>query len=764
MIRLKYLGSFVLKILFSSFLIWFLFFSLPSELFESPKSLVMYDRHGQLLYAQVAADEQWRFPKTDSVSKKLEECVLHYEDEYFHYHPGVNLVSIVKAFFLNLKKKDIKRGGSTITMQTIRLLHQNPPRSYFQKMKELILAIKFELIYSKKDILAYYVSNAPYGGNIVGIDAAAWRYYKKSSHSLSWSEAATMAVLPNQPSFIYPGKNQVLLRNKRNALLLKLKNNSILSPEDYQLAIEEPLPQKVFPIPAYAYHMASEVKFNNSKVKTTIDFSIQKSVTDILEIYHQSFKQNLIQNVAAIVIDAHTSEVLAYVGNTQDSVDGNKVNMIRRARSSGSTLKPFLFAHMLEDGYISPYTLLQDVPIDIRGYEPQNSSHRFDGIVPAHEALERSLNIPWLLALKSYGYDKFYNQIKDHGFKHYTKSSEHYGLSLVVGGGEVELLELANAYLQLSHQLEGENEDHLASFELGVVNESAKRIKLSRGAIWQTFEALTQVVRPENEDNWQYRQSQKLAWKTGTSHGFRDAWSIGVNPNYVIAVWVGNADGNGRTNLTGIKKAAPIMFDILNSLPKGKKSWYDKPLKELKRIEVCKESGCKPTEFCNTKIGIDVPKISALKPSCPYHKRVYLDANSSFQVNRLCYPEDSIVVSNWFKLPIVEESYYKMIQPLYIPLPSFHPDCSGEDNEVMDIVFPKQNAHIIRNSSDLANQIIFQALHRNKEAKLHWFMDRNYLATTENEHRISVSPGSGRHKLTIQDAEGNVKTHSFVVE
>ncbi|MBL7790592.1 MAG: penicillin-binding protein 1C [Chitinophagales bacterium] len=750
------------KLFLSLFLLWFLFFSLPKDLFEAPKSLAMYDRHGQLLYASVADDEQWRFPKIDSVSDKLEQCVLHYEDAYFHFHPGVNPISLFKAFILNLKKGDIKRGGSTITMQTIRLLHNNPPRTYWQKLKEVFMSLKFELIYSKKDILAYYVSNAPYGGNIVGIEAAAWRYYQKPSQALSWSEAATMAVLPNQPSYIYPGKNQTFLLKKRNALLKKLRDENILSEMDYELAMDEPLPQRVFSIPSYAYHLASETGAVNGNFTTTLDLSIQKTVTDILEMYHQSFKQNLIQNLSAIVIDANTSEVLAYVGNTKDSVNGYKVNMIRRPRSSGSTLKPLLYAHMLDAGLISPNTLLQDIPIDINGYEPQNSSRRFDGLVPAHEALERSLNIPWLLALKKYGYDKFYMNLKDYNFRHFTKSSRHYGLSLVVGGGELELLELANAYLQLSHKLKGAD-NLIASFELGKHVEAKKDIKLSQGSIWLTFEALSHVVRPENEDNWQYRQSQKIAWKTGTSHGFRDAWAVGVNPNYVIAIWVGNADGNGRTNLTGIQKAAPILFDILNTLPKGKKSWYNKPSEALKHVLVCSESGHKPTENCKS-IHLEIPQNAELKDVCPYHTKLLLDASQQYQVRRLCYSEDSIVEKTWFKLPVVEESYYQLIHPLYKSLPPFHPNCTHSELDALEIVFPKQNATIIRHASEVSNQIVFQAIHRNKEARVHWFIDNNFISTTMSEHKISWSPIKGRHKLTVQDTEGNVKMNFFTID
>lgn len=749
-------------LLLVGFLIWFLFFSLPSHLFETPKSLVLYDRNGQLLYARVADDEQWRFPKGDSLNEKISQCVLHYEDEYFHYHPGINLVSLTKAMMLNIKKGNIKRGGSTITMQTIRLLRQNPARTYWEKAKEILMAIKFELVYSKKDILSYYLANAPYGGNVVGIEAAAWRYYHKSSASLSWSEAATLAVLPNQPSYIYPGKNQKLLLKKRNALLFKLNQKKILSDLDYLLALEETLPQRVFPIPAYAYHLAGELTSKNHIIHTTIDLAVQKSVTDILEMYHQSFKQNFIQNLSAVVIDARTSEVLAYVGNTQDSVDGYKVNMVRRARSSGSTLKPLLYAHMLDEGYLSPNALLQDIPIDINGYEPQNSSRRFEGLVPAHEALERSLNIPWLLALKKYGYDKFFNNLHDFGFTHFTKSSKHYGLSLVVGGGEVELLELANAYLHLSYKLKGEK-PRPAGFELGQQLEYARNIKLSQGAIWLTFEALTNVVRPENEDNWQYRHSQKLAWKTGTSHGFRDAWAVGVNPNYVIAVWVGNADGHGRSNLTGIHKAAPILFDILNTLPRGKMEWYVKPSQDLKLLACCQESGYKLNEHCTARY-LEVPINSELKETCPYHTKILLDYSEKYRVKKLCYPEDSIREVNWFKLPLVEESFYSLSHPLYKQLPPLMPQCNDLEQDVLEIVFPRPNAHIVRHSSDVANALIFQALHREQDAKLHWFLDKEFIASTLVEHKISVTPSRGSHKLTIQDTKGQVRSVSFSVE
>lgn len=757
--------KFIFKGFLAFFSIWFLFFSLPSSLFESPKSIVMYDRNNHLMYASVASDEQWRFPKIDSVSFKIEQSVIHFEDEYFRYHLGVNPISIVKSFFLNLKTKEVKRGGSTITMQTIRLLQNNPPRTYLQKFKEVLLAIRFELFNSKNTILEYYVSNAPYGGNIVGVETASWRYFNKSSFNLTWAEAATLAVLPNQPSYIYPGKNQILLLKKRNTLLYKLYKEEVISEMDYQLSIEESLPQKVYKIPNYCYHLAQEIKpeFRNGLVKTTLDITIQKKVSEIIDMYTPLYRLNQINNMSALVIDANTSEILAYVGNVNDTVSGNKINMITRARSSGSTLKPLLYAHMLEDGYLTSQSLLQDIPMDINGYEPNNNSFNFDGLVPASHALTRSLNIPWILALKNYGYEKFYKILKLAGCKHFLKSANHYGLSLVVGGGEIELLELANIFLQMSNKLIGKNQDQLAHFIQGEKEYTNHEIGLSKGAIWLTFDALTNVIRPENEPNWQYRPSQTLAWKTGTSHGYRDAWSVGVNSNYVIAVWVGNSEGNGRSGLTGIKKAAPIMFDILNSLSNKPKSWYQKPLSDLKTIKVCSESGYLPTTYCNKTVSIEYPANSILKEKCPYHTKLFLDSTSSFQVNASCYPIDKMVEKNWFKLPIVEENYYKIVNPLYKPTPPFHPNCDQIDKLNMDIVFPKQNSKIIVSTSNISNKIIFQAIHRTDSARIHWFIDRQFIGSTVSEHKISLDPTQGQHILTIQDNLGNFLTRKFSV-
>lgn len=759
---MKYIPNFWLRLFALLFCIWFIFFLLPNDLFNAPKSLVIYDKHHQLMYASVAKDEQWRFPQIDSVPNKIRKCVVEYEDAYFYYHLGINPISLVKSFILNLKKKDIKRGGSTITMQTIRLLLNNPDRNYRNKLYEILLAFRLECTHSKKTILKYYISNAPYGGNVIGIEAASWRYFGKSPSLLSWAEAATLAVLPNQPSYIYPGKNEAKLLQKRDNLLYKLKEKGKISSDDYHLAIAEPLPQKKFKIPAYAYHLATQIGSKNrqSIVHTTLDLTIQKKVMAIVETHQKQNKANLINNVAAIVINSKNAEILAYVGNTSDTIDGNKINMITRPRSSGSTLKPHLYAHMIDAGHITPKSLLEDIPMDINGYEPNNNSYRFDGVVPAQQALVRSLNIPWIKALKTYGYQQFYKNLHDFGFNHFTLSAQHYGLSLVVGGGEVELIELANSFLYLNNILLKKNTNTKAFFTVPDKHYTPN-INISSGAVWLTFDALSNVVRPENEDYWQYRQSQKLAWKTGTSHGFRDAWAVGANPKYIIAVWVGNCEGNGRPNLTGIKKAAPILFDILNSLPNTTVSWYEKPIHQLKNTKVCAQSGYLPNNYCDNTITIEIPKNTTLNKVCPYHIAIQLDATANYLVNNSCYPQSQSVFKSWFKLPIVEESYYKAIYPLYKQLPPIHPDCKQMQENVLDIIFPKPNAKIVLHKSIISNKIILEAIHQDVNAKLFWFLDNKYLGSTVNEHKVSMEPIVGKHQLTVQDQLGNVKQISF---
>lgn len=553
---------------FAVFLIWYLFFSLPRPLFREDTSTILYSDDNRLLGATISGDEQWRFPVSDSVPKRFEACILEFEDAYFRKHPGVNPISLFRALKQNSVSGNIKSGGSTITMQTIRLAKQNPQRTYWQKFLEIIQATRLELTYSKNEILNLYVSHAPFGGNVVGLDAAAWRYYAKPAHQLSWGECATLAVLPNAPALIFPGKNHDLLLSKRNRLLKKLYDQKILSEDDYKLALYEPLPLKPNQLPELAPHLlhTSAKEYKGKRIHSTIDSNLQEQISLIVENHKITLSASEIHNIAVLVVEVESGKVKAYVGNTKDEnySYSNQVDLIQAKRSSGSILKPFLYASMLHDGQLLPKMLLNDTPVDVT----ENYDKTYSGVVPADEALARSLNIPAIHMLEKYSVTKFHHRLKEFGFTTFTKTPKHYGLSLIVGGGEVKLWELAQAYRNMAYAVLHSKESSFLQEITYMHSDNIKKEKypVNPQAAYLTLDALQNVVRPDSETGWQVYSSKRIAWKTGTSHGFKDAWSVGVTPEYAVAVWVGNADGEGRPGIIGVKAAAPIMFDVFNRL------------------------------------------------------------------------------------------------------------------------------------------------------------------------------------------------------
>ncbi|NLA63925.1 MAG: penicillin-binding protein 1C, partial [Bacteroidales bacterium] len=552
-------------------LLWYLF-CLPSTLFDTPYSTLVMDRQGELLGARISEDGQWRFPPTDSVPNKYATCVIQFEDRGFRYHPGVNPLSIGRAFVQNIKEGRVVSGGSTITMQTVRLM-RNEKRTYFEKFIKLIWATRLQLSRSKNSILARYASDAPMGGNVVGIDAASWRYFGHDAASLSWAEASTLAVLPNAPSLMHFGRNRDALIAKRNRLLARLHDKEIITDTDYQLALSEPLPNHPHALPDLAPHLVTQLykQQPGRHVQTPIRRSLQMQTEEVLKRWNEEFSQNGIHNLAALVVDLESNQVLSYSGNVgfDKNKAGSQVDIIQSLRSTGSILKPFLYCAMLQEGVMLPKELLPDVPINIGGFSPKNFSLQYDGAAHADEALARSLNVPSVVSLRRYGVPKFHQFLQQIGLSSLKKSAEHYGLSLILGGAEATLWEVANAYGTMARTVNSYNstqtypeiEDftYIASSGKEKKNSSSSSLVFNAGAAWLTLEALTNLNRPEEID-WQSISSMsKVAWKTGTSYGFRDAWAVGVTPRYLVAVWTGNASGEGRPGLTGARTSARVM-------------------------------------------------------------------------------------------------------------------------------------------------------------------------------------------------------------
>ncbi len=763
-------------------------FSLPDPLFNDPTCTVMEDRNGELLGAKIADDGQWRFPYNEDIPEKVEQAVMLFEDQYFYYHPGINPISLIRALITNIREGHIVSGGSTLTMQVIRLSRKNKPRTLSEKLIEIILAMRLELSCSKHEILALYTSHAPFGGNVVGLDAASWRYFGCSPEYLSWAEASMLAVLPNSPSLIHPGKNRDALFIKRNRLLEKLYAKQKIDSITLILSRLEPLPEEPLPLPSVAPHLLTRVFFNfhGEKIRTTLSKPLQERARQILERHHNILKYNEIHNAACIILDVETGEVLAYVGNTENPDNpehGSDVDIIMSPRSTGSILKPILYCLMLDNGEILPGTLVPDIPTHYAGYTPENFSLTYDGAVPAKRALARSLNIPAVRLLQQFGLERFYYYLQKLGMTTLNFPSEHYGLSLILGGAEGNLWDITGIFCSFARILKHYNESdgqyfqsdiHAPSYisipsnklEKHKVKHDITQINyLKASSIWLTFQSLIEVNRPENEYGWEmFNSAGKVAWKTGTSFGFRDGWAIGTTTDYTVGVWVGNADGEGRPGLTGIQTAAPVMFDLFDLLPR--ESWFIAPLDELCRVPVCSQSGHRAGIYCPHTDSILIPIAGLNTAPCPYHIMIHLTPDAKFRINKDCMYTGEMRHDSWFVLPPVQEWYYRSKHPDYRQLPPYHPDCLPDEFLTdMDLIYPKQlsRIYIPYNLDGKREQVILEAAHRKPGAVIYWHLDEIYIGQTQYIHQLGISPEKGVHLLTLVDEFGNALEKSFEV-
>jgi len=754
----------------------------PLPEFKAPLSTVVEARDGTLLGARIADDGQWRFPASEQVPEKFRKALLTFEDRFFLYHPGINPFAILRAFFDNMKAKRIVRGGSTITMQVARLSGGNRPRSYKVKILEIFEAFKLELFRSKKAILAIYCANAPFGGNIVGLDAAAWRYTGKSPEDITWAEAAALAVLPNSPSLVYPGKNQEILKERRDALLKKLFEREFFDSLTLVLAIDEPIPGEPKPLPSKASHLTDlfYITDRGKKIRTTIDPILQERAADIINSHQKELSANFIFNSAGLIVSVTSGEVLAYIGNCTNkssSSHGEDVDIIRSLRSTGSILKPLLYAGMQHAGEILPNTLVADIPTRFPGFSPENFDRSYSGAVHAGTALAQSLNIPAVVMLRGYTPERFLELLKNTGFTSFNKPADHYGLSLILGGGETSLWELTGVYASLSRVLKRFNNekkynssDYHPPVLLTPESETYEAIEettppLSAASIWLTYEALRMVNRPETETGWQYFSSApEIAWKTGTSFGFRDAWAVGTTPEYVIGVWAGNADGEGRPGLTGISAAAPVLFDLAGIMKSS--SWFTPPYEEMTNIPVCTDSGYRAGPDCPETEEASICQNGLKSEACPFHRIIHLNKSRTRQVTDGCVPAAEIVNESWFVLPPSMEFFFRQKHSDYKPLPPFAAGCqAGINLQVMEFIYPSSGIKIFipRDHTGESTRVIAEVVHRNPSKRIFWHLDEKYMATTRVTHQTEFLAPAGTHTLTVVDEDGNTIKCSFAI-
>ncbi len=785
----------IVAILGSFILLFFLFLLLPVVKFDQSVSTLLLDRNGALLSAGIADDEQWRFPPIERVPEKFVYAITCFEDRRFFSHPGVDIFSIVRAIRDNLKNRSVVSGASTLTMQVVRLSRSYRSRSLLEKGIEMILAMRLELAKSKEEILSLYASNAPFGGNVVGLEAASWRYFGRSPEILSWAEVAMLAVLPNNPSLIHPGRNRELLLIKRNALLEKMLTFGVFDSLTCTLSMAEPLPEKPYPLPMFAPHLYQQLKnffkdnrsdFLQTRHQTTLIKQLQVQASQIIERHHRQLAGNGIHNAAALVLDVETGSVLAYVGNVDDTTGshGQYVDVITSPRSTGSILKPFLYAGMLEAGEILPSSLVPDIPTRMGGFQPQNYSRNYEGAVPAASALSRSLNVPSVRMLYQFGVVRFYQLLKSMGVSTLFRSASDYGLSLILGGAECTLWEMTSIYASMARCVNQFFQDsktnpvfythYLQEENSSSINKSIpfriEHFPLSPGSCWLVLEAMLEVTRPEDEREWRsYSSSQKIAWKTGTSYGFRDGWAIGVTPRYAVGVWTGNADGEGRSGLTGLTTAAPILFDLFELLEPV--SWFGCPENDLVSIEVCAHSGYRAGIYCVSKKEVIATKAGLNMASCPFCQIIHCDTALTWRVHSDCESVSEMRSLSWFVLPPAMEWFYRQKHPDYIPLPPYRSDCwltgNSTSDEVMTLLrIDRQQTNVLYVPVELSGEqgkVVFEVTHRNPEYILFWHLDNEYITSTQGIHQISLSPEKGKHRITVVDEKGVSISQDFYI-
>ena len=739
----------------------------PLPQFPDDYSTVILDCNGRMLRVFLASDEQWRCRVlSDSLPRKYQTAVILYEDKRFFIHPGVDPIALMHAAYQCLISRRFVRGASTIPMQIARL-SKPKPRTMLNKIIEMIQALKLSLTHSKKSILRIFASHAPMGGNIVGLEAACLRYFGKEPHMLSWAEAAMLAVLPNSPSLIRINKGREVLLKKRNYLLKRIYEKSKMSKEVYEHALHEPLPTKKHDMPFFAPHAARLLfsQLPSQIIISTLDETIQHISQNVVTNYLEEISRYGISNASALVAETHTGKVRAYCGSQSffaDSVQG-QVDGIQAPRSTGSLLKPFLYASLLDKGDFLLESKVKDVPTFYGSFIPGNANREYAGMVSIKDALVQSLNVPAARLLSYYGVPRFHRLLRSGGFTTLFRSPGDYGLTLILGGAEATLWEMCGVYRMLGN---GGRLSPLVLLETGVTEDQDYETVLSRGSCWLILETLKELHRPGSEYYWHYFENQwPIAWKTGTSYGQRDAWAIGITPQWVIGVWVGNFTGEGNPELAGAKTAGPLMFDIFSRLPKKQeKAWFEKPDDNLKVVRICKETGHPASIYCSETVVALQPLNAESLSRCPYHKVFYMDSAGVYQVCSLCWDEHGGVPDTILVYPPDACTQLRKVGHYIKGIPRHKPDCPTLSKEnPITIVYPATGTGlwIPRGITGEKQKAVLKAAHSNAQACLFWYLDGTYLGRTEENHKLAVNLLQGNHQLTLIDDEGHRRQMMF---
>jgi penicillin-binding protein 1C len=725
-------------------------------------STIINDSEGKLMHAFLNKTDKWRLPiEQKEISLMLEKAILYKEDQWFFWHFGVNPLAIIRAGFRNLTSGRRTSGASTISMQVVRLLNPKK-RTFGNKFIEMFQAIRLEMNYSKKEILTIYLSITPYGSNIEGLKSASVLYFKKSPGILSLAEIATLTIIPNRPSSLRLGENNAYILSERNRWLKGLIGKGIFSDDAIQDAIKEQLNVVRNQVPALAPHFANRMKEtadNEPIINTTLVMKLQGKAEIITKNYVQRITPLGIKNATVFVINNQTNEVEVYVGSADfnSNLDGGQVDGIRAIRSPGSTLKPLLYATAFDLGLVNPKTIINDVPSNFSGFEPANFDQKFHGKVTMEYALANSLNIPAVKTLKEVSTPIFVEQLKRADFQAIKNNSSKLGLSLILGGCGVSLEELTTLFSAFAKSGKFSKPSF---YKTRADKENSQNIPgqqiISEEASYIITKILNQVTRPDLPNNYDYTyRLPKIAWKTGTSFGKKDAWSIGYNAKYTVGVWVGNFSGEGVPELSGANIASPLLFEIFNAIDyNGNANWFQIP-KQLEMREVCAETGEVPNTFCTYQI-LDYyrPGISNSK-LCEHLKEVSVNEYETISYCKSCEPSDGLHKKLFPNYAPELLAYYELNHILHENIPPHNPLCTRVFGNAKSpkIVFPVDGAEYYLNK--LENQkLMLNSQVSSDVLFVNWYINDQFLQKARASKPVFYKPAAGKNKISCVDDKG----------
>jgi len=752
--RLKTLGKWCLTGILASVVFFFilhLVFPLKSQINYSQ---TVYSGEGVLMSAFLNKEDKWRIrTELGKVSPLMVKTIVQKEDKWFRWHFGVNPVAIGRAAFQNLLRQKRVSGASTITMQLARLLEPKK-RTFRHKLIEIFRAIQLEIRYSKDEILEMYLSLLPYGGNVEGIGSASLIYFGKQASALSLSESVVLSVIPNRPGSLNIKTKLMAITVSKNYWLNYFRKEHIFEEKLINDALSEPLNIKKNTLPTVARHFCIRLKSqfrDSSTLHSSILYHRQIQVENILKNYVERTKEKNIRNGSVMVIDNKSGDVLVYCGSNDflDNDNAGQVDGIRALRSPGSALKPFLYSRAFDLGLYTPNSVVYDVPVNLGGYQPENYDKSFNGAVSLKHALAYSLNIPAVSVLHEIGLTDFVQQLNACGFT--SVKTKNTGLSLALGGCGVTLEQLTSAYSMLAsygllkepNVLHGRKNHHQTQ-------------AISREAAYLTTSILQTLNRPDIPQAYFHSTFRipKVAWKTGTSFGRKDAWAIGYNTEYTIGVWLGNFDGEGVPSLSGAETATPLLFEVFNVMDyNSKKNWFTSPAGINFRY-VCSKSGQIPGPYCKDQLIDEFIEGKTLQMECHHTIEVMVNTDSSISYCNSCIGDLPFQMKQYPNLPAQLINFYELENIPYKAIPPHNPKCTRiYMSKGPKIITPTNDAEYLMESGSKI-KLMLNAEADNRASKIFWYVNDKMVAESQPNQAIFIQAPFGRLKITCSDDLG----------